>query len=291
MSLPEAPRLVRLLEALVLQHLPVRRRDAMHRQEGRGIVNNLSRGSRIVLSITSGLAGLVMVVAAPPSDKAQGFYFVALICLLLCIACISDTRIRRFLGGCIGTVLFAASLWYGYARFGQLEFFNALVFFVVFGLPGVAYAVSTRFGFWRKRVDVLAGADNPNRLQQPNPFYNREPWNFVVAIAVAVAVAYSIALAASPWLLLVPLVVIYESQFAGTNQATAVTWTLGEHFDDMVRALDAKGVPFEHYVMPGIVLAGHVHVVHEGSPSRVAWFKDPDGNLHNLNNGSPAPAE
>jgi hypothetical protein len=26
-------------------------------------------------------------------------------------------------------------------------------------------------------------------------------------------------------------------------------------------------------------------VVQEGSPSRVAWFKDPDGNLHNLNNG------
>ena len=86
-------------------------------------------------------------------------------------------------------------------------------------------------------------------------------------------------------------VVIYESQFAGTNQATAVTWTLGEHFDDMVKALDSKGVPFEHYAMPGIVLEGHVHVVKEGSPTRVAWFKDPDGNLHNLNNGSPAPAE
>jgi hypothetical protein len=62
-----------------------------------------------------------------------------------------------------------------------------------------------------------------------------------------------------------------------------------KHFDDMVKALDAKGVPFEHYAMPGIMLQGHVHVVHEGSPSRVAWFKDPDGNLHNLNNGSPAP--
>jgi hypothetical protein len=43
--------------------------------------------------------------------------------------------------------------------------------------------------------------------------------------------------------------------------------------------------------MPGIVLEGHVHVVKEGSPTRVAWFKDPDGNLHNLNNGSPAPAQ
>jgi catechol 2,3-dioxygenase-like lactoylglutathione lyase family enzyme len=86
-------------------------------------------------------------------------------------------------------------------------------------------------------------------------------------------------------------VVIYESQFAGTNQATAVTWSLGEHFDDVVKELDAKAVPFEHYTFPGITLQGHVHVVKEGSPSRVAWFKDPDGNLHNLNNGSPAPAE
>jgi catechol 2,3-dioxygenase-like lactoylglutathione lyase family enzyme len=86
------------------------------------------------------------------------------------------------------------------------------------------------------------------------------------------------------------IVVIYESQFAGTNQATAITWPLGEHFDDMVKALDAKSVPFEHYTLPGIVLEGHVHVARDGEPSRVAWFKDPDGNLHNLNNGSPAPA-
>ena len=86
-------------------------------------------------------------------------------------------------------------------------------------------------------------------------------------------------------------VVIYESQSAGTNLATAVTWNLGEHFDDMVKALDGKGVPFEHYKFPGIVLEGHVHVVQQAGPSRVAWFKDPDGNIHNLNNGSPAPTE
>lgn len=79
--------------------------------------------------------------------------------------------------------------------------------------------------------------------------------------------------------------VIYESPFAGTNQATSVTWTLGNGFDSMVKALDAKGVPFEHYQMPGVVLEGHVHVVQKGGPSRVAWFKDPEGNLHNLNNG------
>ena len=83
-------------------------------------------------------------------------------------------------------------------------------------------------------------------------------------------------------------IVIYESQFAGTNKATTVTWSLGEHFEDMVKALDTKGVPFEHYEFSGIVLEGHVHVARDGNPSRVAWFKDPDGNLHNLNNGSSA---
>ncbi|HEY1604472.1 MAG TPA: VOC family protein [Allosphingosinicella sp.] len=81
-------------------------------------------------------------------------------------------------------------------------------------------------------------------------------------------------------------VVVYESQLAGTNKATAVTWTLGEHFDDLVESLDAKGVPFEHYEIEGVVLEGHVHVTEGGAPNRVAWFKDPDGNLHNLNNGS-----
>jgi catechol 2,3-dioxygenase-like lactoylglutathione lyase family enzyme len=84
--------------------------------------------------------------------------------------------------------------------------------------------------------------------------------------------------------------VIYESQFAGTNKATAVTWSLGEHFDAMVKALDTKGVPFEHYELPGVVLEGHVHVARDGEPSRVAWFKDPDGNIHNLNNGRAASA-
>jgi hypothetical protein len=163
-------------------------------------VNGLSRRSRIVLSFFSGFAGLVMVVAAPPTDKAPGFYLVALVCLLLCIACISHTRVRQLLGSCVGTALFAASLWYGGARFGQPEFFNALVFFVVFGLPGAAYAMSTRFGFRQKRLDVSAGADGPNRLRQPIPFYNREPWNLVIGIAAAIAVAINIGLATTPWI-------------------------------------------------------------------------------------------
>jgi hypothetical protein len=48
-----------------------------------------------------------------------------------------------------------------------------------------------------------------------------------------------------------------------------------------MRELTARGVMFEHYDLPGIKLDGDVHVAGD---SRVAWFKDPDGNIHNLGN-------
>jgi catechol 2,3-dioxygenase-like lactoylglutathione lyase family enzyme len=71
---------------------------------------------------------------------------------------------------------------------------------------------------------------------------------------------------------------VYRSKFAGTNQATAVTWMVAD-LEDEVRALKAKGVRFEHYDMPGLKLEGDVHVA---DGMRVAWFKDPDGNILNL---------
>lgn len=74
---------------------------------------------------------------------------------------------------------------------------------------------------------------------------------------------------------------VYRSQYAGTNQATAVTWTVGDDVEGVVRALKAKGVSFEHYDMPGATREGDVHVFGD---MKVAWFKDPDGNILNLVN-------
>jgi catechol 2,3-dioxygenase-like lactoylglutathione lyase family enzyme len=42
---------------------------------------------------------------------------------------------------------------------------------------------------------------------------------------------------------------VYRSTFAGTNQATALTWTVDD-VDDVVRTLKSKGVTFEHYDLP-----------------------------------------
>jgi catechol 2,3-dioxygenase-like lactoylglutathione lyase family enzyme len=74
---------------------------------------------------------------------------------------------------------------------------------------------------------------------------------------------------------------VYESAYAGTNKATAVTWPLGDDLDAVIRDLKAKGVTFERYDMPG---AKHDGDVHDFGKLRVAWFKDPDGNIFNLGN-------
>jgi catechol 2,3-dioxygenase-like lactoylglutathione lyase family enzyme len=74
---------------------------------------------------------------------------------------------------------------------------------------------------------------------------------------------------------------VYRSEFAGTNKATAVTWSVGDRLDETVAALKSKGVRFERYDMPGAKMDGDVHVFGD---VRVAWFKDPDGNILNLIN-------
>ena len=74
---------------------------------------------------------------------------------------------------------------------------------------------------------------------------------------------------------------IYKSDFAGTNKATSMTWGVGDKIEEEVRNLRDKGVEFEHYEMPGSKLEGDIHVMKD---MKVAWFKDPDGNIICLHN-------
>ena len=77
------------------------------------------------------------------------------------------------------------------------------------------------------------------------------------------------------------LINVYQSQYAGTNKATAVTWVVGQDVEGFVQQLKAKGIAFEHYDMPGVTRNGDVHVADD---MKVAWFKDPDGNILNIAN-------
>jgi catechol 2,3-dioxygenase-like lactoylglutathione lyase family enzyme len=69
---------------------------------------------------------------------------------------------------------------------------------------------------------------------------------------------------------------VYVSEFAGTNQATAVTWNVGGDVERIVRDLKAKGVAFERYDLPGTTVKDDIHVT---GRLELAWFKDPDGNI------------
>jgi len=68
---------------------------------------------------------------------------------------------------------------------------------------------------------------------------------------------------------------VYHSQFAGTNKATAATWLVPD-VESVVKELKAKGIAFEHYDFPGMTRKGDVHVA---GNLKNAWFKDPDGNI------------
>jgi catechol-2,3-dioxygenase len=70
-------------------------------------------------------------------------------------------------------------------------------------------------------------------------------------------------------------VIVYKSQYAGTNKATAANWQV----DDVEKeALDlkARGVAFEHYDIPGLTQKGDVYIAKN---FKTAWFRDPDGNI------------
>src|SRR4029077_7721978 len=73
--------------------------------------------------------------------------------------------------------------------------------------------------------------------------------------------------------------IVYRSQYAGTNNATSVKWFVGREIETIVQGLKQRGVTFEHYDLPGLTQKGDVHAFGD---FKTAWFKDPDGNIHSL---------
>jgi hypothetical protein len=124
------------------------------------INTGLSPFSRILLGLFSALFGVMMILVAPPTNKAVFFYAFSIFCLLITVACVTQGRARQFVGSVIGSVLLLLSGWYLYSQLvggpllakgrGDPSVVNAWFFFLSFGIPGAAYAIKTRFG-WRAR--------------------------------------------------------------------------------------------------------------------------------------------
>lgn len=79
---------------------------------------------------------------------------------------------------------------------------------------------------------------------------------------------------------------VYPSEFAGTNLATAAAWS-ADDVEAVVAELKSNGVNFEQYEMPNTEYQDGIHTMGD---MKMAWFKDPDGNILNIVNMGPSNA-
>jgi hypothetical protein len=77
---------------------------------------------------------------------------------------------------------------------------------------------------------------------------------------------------------------VYPSGYAGTNQATAISFQVSaDRFDAEVADLRGRGVDFQTFEVPegtwqdGVLVSGEM---------KAAWFADPDGNILNVETGA-----
>jgi len=133
----------------------------MYREAEEQINKGLSPFARILLGVISGLFGLMMIGIAPDTDKRIYFYLFGGFCLAICLACVFKGRVRQFLGSIIGICLVIVSIWYLaseimsggplFSSRSEQSIFNAILFSIFFGLPGLSYAIKAKFGISKKQ--------------------------------------------------------------------------------------------------------------------------------------------
>lgn len=80
------------------------------------------------------------------------------------------------------------------------------------------------------------------------------------------------------------MVFVYQSEYAGTNKATAVSFDVPTSaFDDEIGALREKGVSFMTFEAEG--LDWNDGVASMGEEMKSVWLTDPDGNIINVSAG------
>ena len=73
---------------------------------------------------------------------------------------------------------------------------------------------------------------------------------------------------------------VYPSAYAGTNQATAISFQVDvASFDAEIARLRGQGIEFQTFDMDGLTWNEGVADMGEG---RAVWFADPDGNVLNV---------
>lgn len=77
------------------------------------------------------------------------------------------------------------------------------------------------------------------------------------------------------------LMMVYESEYAGSNQGTLMTFVLGDDFGAALKRLRARNVSLLTYDLPDVTVENGVH---ELDDVLAIWFKDPSGNIISVTN-------
>ena len=115
-----------------------------------------SRGARWLLAFFSFLFAFVMYLHGKGHPSPLFSYFFSFFCAAIGLVCITSGRVRQFFGSFVGVTLFAAGIWYLFTEVtggpvlsesrSEPSVVNALFFLAVFGVPGLLYAFSAKFG-------------------------------------------------------------------------------------------------------------------------------------------------
>lgn len=129
----------------------------------------MSTKSNQVTVVVTVLIGAAFIAAAALSGQ-RFFYTLGVIFLLIATALYTNARLAYFLGSVVGSGAFVFGLVYLINEMISGPLFaekgsdpskmNALMFFIVFALPGAAFAISTRFGYRKTPAHKL---DNQHR--------------------------------------------------------------------------------------------------------------------------------
>jgi hypothetical protein len=133
----------------------------------------VSLGARVFLGIFCFLVAAMMFLIAPDDENRMGFFGIAIFAAAAAVFLLSSGRLRDFLGSCVGLTLFALGLWYLAGQLDAGEVYsgsrsrpsitNAILFIVVFGLPGLLFAAKARFGFRKVSPKLCVQAHRGDR--------------------------------------------------------------------------------------------------------------------------------
>jgi len=149
---------------------------------------------RLILSFFAGLFGVVMVLIAPGAAKPIGHYLFGAFCLGIAVVCFVRGRAQRIIGSFIASAVLAVAGWYLFTEISggvmhsglrsRPSVINAILAFVVFGLPAAAYLRKARFGFGAEPVDEVIEITDVGIARTAGSIDERIRWEDVEEIRI-----------------------------------------------------------------------------------------------------------